>query len=180
MIDATDFELIASVQSGLPLVARPYEVIGQQLAISEEEVILRLRRLKSLGLIRRWGVVVKHRQLGYQANAMIVMDVPDHHVAAVGEKLSRQNCVNLCYLRPRQDGWPYNLYCMIHGKSRETVLSQWRALQADCGLNELPYEVLFSKHCFKQRGALYRRRETNQESKFRPALRDQKAGPVYG
>ncbi|WP_415879060.1 AsnC family transcriptional regulator [Methylomonas sp. TEB] len=156
MIDAIDYQLIAAVQAGLPIAARPYAAIAGQLAITEQEVIERLARLKTQGLIKRWGVVVKHRQLGYRANAMIVMDVPDDRVARVGALISQQACVNLCYQRPRQgEIWPYNLYCMIHGKTRDVVLEQWAELRHACNLCEYPFEVLFSRRCFKQRGALY-------------------------
>lgn len=159
MIDAVDYRLIAAVQTGLPIAARPYAVIGEDIGLSEQEVISRLSHLKQQGLIKRWGVVVKHRALGYRANAMIVIDVPDDRVARVGALISQQACVNLCYQRPRQgEVWPYNLYCMIHGKSRETVLEQWAELRYDCNLTEYPFEVLFSRRCFKQRGALYARR----------------------
>ncbi|OQW78477.1 MAG: AsnC family protein [Proteobacteria bacterium ST_bin11] len=158
MIDAIDYQLIAAVQAGLPIAARPYAAIAEQLAITEQDVIERLAHLKTQGLIKRWGVVVKHRQLGYRANAMIVMDVPDQQVAQVGAQISQQACVNLCYQRPRQaEVWPYNLYCMIHGKSREVVMEQWAELRRVCNLNEYAFEVLFSRRCFKQRGALYTR-----------------------
>ncbi|MCQ8128956.1 siroheme decarboxylase subunit beta [Methylomonas rivi] len=157
MIDAIDFQLIAAVQAGLPIAARPYAAIAAQLALSEQDVIDRLMNLKSQGLIKRWGVVVKHRQLGYRANAMIVMDIPDERVAELGQQISRFSFVNLCYQRPRRgETWPYNLYCMIHGKSRELVMQQWAALQQSCGLSGIAFEVLFSRRCFKQRGALYR------------------------
>jgi DNA-binding Lrp family transcriptional regulator len=156
MIDSVDLRLIAAVQSGLPIAPRPYAVIAERLALSEAEVIDRLRMLKSLGLIKRWGVIVQHRQLGYRANAMIVIDVPESCVDAVGALVSQQVCVNLCYQRPRQgESWPYNLYCMIHGKSRETVLQQWSELREICGLQDYAYDVLFSRRCFKQRGAIY-------------------------
>lgn len=172
MMDAIDYQLIATVQTGLPLAPRPYAVIAENLGLTELDVIERLSRLKGQGLIRRWGVVVKHRQLGYRANAMIVMNVPDDRVAEVGARISQQACVNLCYQRPRQgDVWPYNLYCMIHGKSRDIVLQQWADLRVDCGLTAFPYEVLFSRRCFKQRGALYGRQLGEQEHKLRiPAL----------
>ena len=70
MIDAIDFQLIAAVQAGLPIAARPYAAIAAQLALSEQDVIDRLMSLKSQGLIKRWGVVVKHRQLGYRTFPM--------------------------------------------------------------------------------------------------------------
>lgn len=157
MIEALDYQLIAAVQAGLPIAARPYAEIAEKLALSEQEVIARLASLKAQGLIKRWGVVVKHRQLGYRANAMIVMDVPDNQVAEIGRQIGGHGFVNLCYQRPRQgETWPYNLYCMIHGKSRETVLQQWAELVDACGLGNCAHEVLFSRRCFKQRGALYR------------------------
>ena len=163
MIEAVDFQLIAAVQAGLPIAARPYAVIADKLALSEQEVIERLRLLKAQGLIKRWGVVVKHRQLGYQANAMIVMNIPDECVAEIGRQISAHDCVNLCYQRPRQgETWPYNLYCMIHGKSREMVMQQWESVRQNCGLAEVAFEVLFSRRCFKQRGALYRQGRQSQ------------------
>jgi DNA-binding Lrp family transcriptional regulator len=155
MIDTVDYQLIAAVQAGLPIAARPYAKIAEKLAISEQDVIERLTQLKAQGLIKRWGVVVKHRQLGYQANAMIVMNVPDDNVSVIGQQVSQHSFVNLCYQRPRRESWPYNLYCMIHGKSREIVLQQWLELQQSCGLQGFAFEVLFSRRCFKQRGALY-------------------------
>lgn len=175
MIDAVDYRLIAAVQAGLPIAARPYAVIGESMGLSEQEVITRLAGLRQQGLIKRWGVVVKHRALGYRANAMIVIDVPDERVAQVGALVSQQDCVNLCYQRPRQgDVWPYNLYCMIHGKNRETVLEQWAELRYDCNLTDYPFEVLFSRRCFKQRGALYARRAPAQvQTASEPALPNQ-------
>jgi len=156
-MDALDYRLIAAVQAGLPLTARPYAAIAAQLDMDEQDVIVRLGRLKTEGLIRRWGVVVKHRQLGYRANAMIVMDIPDDQVAEMGRRVSQHSFVNLCYRRPRQgEVWPYNLYCMIHGKNRETVLQQWADLQQSCGLEACRHEILFSRRCFKQRGAIYK------------------------
>lgn len=155
MIDAIDCRLLTAVQGGLPIVSRPYAVIGEQLNLSESEVIARLQSLKFRGLIKRWGVVVNHRQLGYRANAMIVLDVADAEVDVIGQRLGQHSGVNLCYRRPRRPDWPYNLYCMIHGKSRERVMRLWAQIQTECKLEQAPYEVLFSERCFKQRGALY-------------------------
>lgn len=107
-------------------------------------------------MIKRLGVIVNHRQLGYKANAMVVFDVPNSLVDQVGEHISQFNFINLCYQRPRQDKpWPYNLYCMIHGKNREKVLQQLDHLIESVGLGQYKHEILFSKQCFKQRGALY-------------------------
>jgi len=155
MIDPIDRQLIVVLQNGLATVSRPYALIGQQLKITEDEVIVRITQLKQQGLIKRLGVVVNHRKLGYRANAMVVFDVPNDLVGQIARHISQFSFVNLCYLRPRQDQqWPYNLYCMIHGKNRETVLQQLHDLMTACGLLPFGYEILFSKQCFKQRGAI--------------------------
>ena len=156
MIDTVDRQLIEAIQDGLPIASRPYEVIARQINLTEQEVIERLGRLKQQGLIKRMGVIVQHRRLGYQANAMVVLDVPDHLVEKIGEQISQFSFVNLCYQRPRGgERWPYNLYCMIHGKTREKVLKQLAQLVDACALTRFNQEVLFSLRCFKQRGAVY-------------------------
>ncbi len=157
MIDYIDRQLIELLQNGLAIVSKPYALIGQQLSIAEDEVITRLSRLKKLGLIKRLGVIVNHRKLGYRSNAMVVFDLPDHLVEQISEHVCQFSFVNLCYLRPRYgEQWPYNLYCMIHGKNREKVLQQLEHLIDSCGLSSINHEVLFSKKCFKQRAALYK------------------------
>lgn len=149
--------LLAAIQDGLPLVSRPYAEIGRRAGLSEAEVIERLRLWLETGVIKRLGVVVRHRKLGYRANAMVVFDVPDERVSEIGHRLATFACVTLCYRRPRRgEGWPYNLFCMIHGKDRATVEAQVEALAIACGLDEIPRAVLFSRRCFKQRGAVYR------------------------
>lgn len=155
MIEPLDYRLLAALQDGLPLSSRPYAQISEQLGIDEQQVLERLRHMRQQGIIKRLGVVVKHRQLGYRANAMLVFDVPDPEVDALGRRISRYPFVNLCYQRPRRDGWPYNLYCMIHGKSRDTVLAQYAQLVEECGLTDVDRQVLFSRRCFKQRGAVF-------------------------
>ena len=155
MLDARDRQLLERVQLGLPICPRPYAEIGCACDMPEAEVLERLTRLKQKGLIKRMGVIVKHQELGYRANAMIVWNVPDNLVKQLGGHISQFDFVTLCYQRPRQAEWPYNLYCMIHGKDRITVLSQLDQLNTACGLAGFDREILFSRRCFKQRGAIY-------------------------
>jgi len=156
MIEAIDLDLIAAVQEGLPIASRPYALIAEQLNLNESEVIARLSKLKQQGLIKRLGVIVKHRRLGYCSNAMVVFDMPDTHINEMGQRISQFHFINLCYQRPRHgDQWPYNLFCMIHGKSREKVLQQLNYLIEHCALENYAHDILFSRRCFKQRGALY-------------------------
>jgi DNA-binding Lrp family transcriptional regulator len=148
--------LIGAIQDGLPLSPRPYRAIAQGLGVSEQGVIEALREMLADGTLRRLGVVVRHRELGYRANAMVVWDVPDERVAGVGERLSQFDCVTLCYRRPRRlPLWSYNLFSMIHGRSREAVRSRLEEIVRLAGLEDLPREVLFSARRFKQRGARY-------------------------
>jgi len=155
MLEARDLAVLAQVADGLPLCPHPYAQIGIELGMDEAEVINRLASLKAQGLIKRLGVIVKHRPLGYRANAMVVWDVPDELIKDLGATISRFSFVNLCYQRPRQPEWPYNLYCMIHGKDRATVLTQLEQLNEACSLVRYERQILFSRRCFKQRGAVY-------------------------
>ncbi|MGZ5007320.1 MAG: AsnC family protein, partial [Methylobacter sp.] len=84
-------------------------------------------------------------------------NVPDTLVKQLGGHISRFPFVTLCYQRPKQAEWPYNLYCMIHGKDRATVLTQLEQLVDACGLSGFDKEILFSLRCFKQRGAIYQK-----------------------
>ncbi len=159
-LDAVDKALIAIVQGGLPLCERPYAVIAQQLGLEEQTVIQRLQALQQQGAIKRFGVVVRHHELGYQANAMVVFDIPDEKVAHLGRCIGKFEYVTLCYRRPRVlPDWPYNLFCMIHGKDRDAVILHVQQLIAHCGLQHVQHAVLFSKRRFKQRGAIYRNTE---------------------
>jgi DNA-binding Lrp family transcriptional regulator len=156
VLTGKDRELVAAIQGGLPLVAKPYAAIATQLGLSEDEVMLRLQVLQSAGLIKRMGVVVRHRALGYNANAMVVWDVEDADVERIGGLLAGESCVTLCYQRPRRlPTWRYNLFCMIHGRKRSSVLLRLEQIIACHGLEDVPHSVLFSGRDFKQRGARY-------------------------
>lgn len=155
-VDEADRRLLTAIQHGLSLSSRPYAEIGARLGLTEAQVIARLAHLKVSGVIRRFGVVVRHHELGYSANAMVVWDVPDGQVAELGRCLAGFDFITLCYRRPRRlPQWRYNLYCMIHGKNREAVLAQLEWMANHCGLQSLTHEVLFSRRRFKQRGAIY-------------------------
>ncbi len=156
-VDDTDRSLLWELESGLPILMRPYAIIGKRLGMEEDEALDRLRRLIDGGVIRRFGVIVRHHEVGYNANAMVVWDVPDDQVSDVGNRLARHNTVTLCYRRRRcLPDWPYNLFTMIHGTSRDQVLGHIENLKSAEGLDRTPCDVLFSERRFKQKGACYR------------------------
>ncbi|MGF1640980.1 MAG: AsnC family protein [Rhodospirillales bacterium] len=155
-VSEPDRRLLAAIEEGLPLVSRPYRDVGRRVGLEEDEVIARLAALIEAGVVKRLGLVVRHRELGYVANAMVVWDVGDDAVGAVGRRLAAFPFVTLCYRRPRRPPrWPYNLFCMIHGRDRETVLAQVDTLRREAELTDTPHVVLFSRTRFKQRGARY-------------------------
>ena len=162
--DEQDWALVRLIQTGLPISSRPYQVVAEQIGLTEEDVIARLGRLQQTGCIKRMGIIVRHRELGYRANAMVVWDVPNELVAETGHCLGKFEFITLCYRRPRHlPVWPYNLFCMIHGHSRDEVLQRLSMLVDKCKL-EFKHEILFSKRCFKQRGAIYQPVQTSKNT----------------
>ncbi len=144
------------LELGLPLTPRPYAKLAEMSGLSEQQVMIAIRQWQTQGLIKRFGLVVRHRTLGYAANAMVVWDVPDDQVQDVGQTMAGTACVTLCYQRPRRGlDWPYNLFCMIHGTDRQRVLSQLQSLITDNGLQHIPHAVLFSTKAYRQRGGRY-------------------------
>ncbi len=159
-LTARDLRLLEALEGGLPLVPHPFAALGEGAGMDEGEVMERLRALQAAGVVKRLGLVVRHHEIGYRANAMTVIDVPDERVDAVGEALARAADVTLCYRRPRRlPGWPYNLFAMVHGRERSAVRTRVGELLREHGLEDLPHAVLFSTRRFKQRGARYRRTE---------------------
>ncbi len=160
-LDTPARALLGALQAGLPLVPRPFELIAARLGSTEQAVLAQLRAWLANGLIKRFGVVVRHHELGFAANAMVVWNVADGEAGERGRALATMPWVTLCYRRPRRlPDWPYNLFSMIHGRDRATVLAQVEAAAQRCGLAAHERAVLFSTRRFKQRGAYYQVAET--------------------
>ncbi len=102
LISAEDRALIKAIENGLPIVSRPYAELARQLNCTEQDVISRLQRLNDKGAIKRYGVVVRHQELGYTANGMVVWDIPDDRVDELGICIGKYSCVTLSYRRPRR------------------------------------------------------------------------------
>ena len=167
-ITADDRALIKAVEHGLPITSRPYAEIAKSLNITEQDVISRLQQLFDKGAIKRYGVVVRHKELGYTANGMVVWDVPDSRVEELGMCIGNYDCVTLSYRRPRRlPEWPYNLFTMVHGSNREEVTKKVEEIAQSCGLQDINHTILFSTRRFKQRGASYAsgKRESTSDCK---------------
>ncbi len=148
-----DRRLVLATQNGLPLVPRPYHLLGEQLGVTAEEVMARLTDMLQRGVIRRIGVVPNHYAIGYTANGMSVWDVPDEQIDELGERIGRLDFVTHCYHRPRQlPEWPYNLFAMVHGTSRSEVLAKVGEISGLLGPHCRTHDVLFSTQILKKTG----------------------------
>jgi len=156
VLSAPERALLGAVEEGLALVPRPFSEIGRRAGLEEVEVLARLRDWIARGLVRRFGAVLRHRPLGFSANAMALWQVPEARVREAGLRLAAHPAVTLCYRRePDLPVWPYTLYCMVHGRERQAVRRALEEASLAAGLAAWPRAVLFSRRCFVQRGARY-------------------------
>ncbi len=153
MMDETDRKIIAATQQGLPLTRYPYHAIAEQTKIDVQEVIIRLKNMTGSGVIRRTGVVPNHYKLGFNANGMSVWNVPENKISILGEQVGALDFVSHCYQRPRfLPQWPYNLFAMVHGVSREEVFEKVTLIENLLADNNQGHEVLFSSKILKKTG----------------------------
>lgn len=154
-LELSDFDrqLIAATQSGLPLVPRPYAELAARLGETVDHLHNRLHRMLSHGLIRRIGAVPNHYRLGFTANGMSVWDVDDAEVDRLGELIGAWPGVSHCYRRPRAPGvWRYNLFAMLHGRSRAEVELQAECLRELLGSACRAHDILYSSAILKKTG----------------------------
>ena len=148
--------IVAELQSGIKLEPQPFASLAASINLEEDAVIRQVLDWSNDGVIKRFGVVVRHHELGYKENAMVVWDVPDDQVSEFGKMTAQQEGVTLCYRRPRQlPDWGYNLFAMVHGTNRDIVMKQILQLSKNTGLETFQMQVLFSCRRYKQRGAHY-------------------------
>ncbi len=151
--DELDRKLIVATQGGLPLSPTPYADIAAQLGIDEAEVLARMQTLLDNGVIRRIGVVPNHYKLGYTFNGMTAWDVADEVIDELGQQVGNLPFVSHCYRRPRHlPDWPYNLFAMVHGKTRAEVDEQIATIRALLGEACRQSDVLFSQRILKKTG----------------------------
>ncbi len=146
-----DMALIQALTDGMPLTPRPFGALG----LPEAQAITRIGALTAAGILARVGVIVRHRALGWRANAMVCFAAPESRIDTMGVALAAAQGVTLCYRRrPDPRRWPFPLFCMIHATSREAAMEHLGAAAARAGLGGIERRILFSQRCFRQRGAL--------------------------
>ncbi len=153
ILEDLERRIIVARQEGLPLTQHPYDDVAQAVGTDPEDVIERLKKMLDAGIIRRVGVVPNHYALGYKGNGMTVWDVPDDRIQELGGRIGALDFVSHCYHRPRHlPHWPYNLFCMVHGKDRESVEKQTQQIATILGEAVRDHRILFSTRILKKSG----------------------------
>ncbi len=151
--DAIDRAIIVATQGGLPLLPRPYHAVAATVGVAPEEVMRRLQAMLESGIIRRIGAVPNHYAIGWTANGMTVWDVADDAVDGLGERVGGLAFVTHCYRRPRAlPEWPYNLFAMVHGSSRDEVRDKAAVIAGLLGEACRGSDTLFSTRILKKTG----------------------------
>lgn len=153
MIDELDKNIIALLQGDIPIDSRPYKIMADRTGISEDLFIERVQAMINKGIIRRFGATLYHQKAGFRANAMVAWNVPEEIIDETGEKMAGFQEVSHCYHRMAQKDWPFNLFTMIHGSSRDECLKTAEDLSKATGIKE--YQVLFSEKEFKKTSMEY-------------------------
>ncbi|MGK7344624.1 MAG: siroheme decarboxylase subunit beta [Candidatus Nitrospinota bacterium M3_3B_026] len=153
-IGAKDVAIMAELQRTLPMTKRPFRDIAEKLGVPEDEVIEKTRLYGERGYYRRFGATLRHQKAGFTANGMGVWSVPDgKERKRLGEILSSYPEVSHAYERPSFDDWPYHLFTMIHGQSKDEVLRIAKKMSEQTGIAD--YDVLFSTREFKKTSMQY-------------------------
>lgn len=150
MLSSLDKKIIRLLSKDTPLTDRPFKDLAKKAGIKEDVLINRLKTYKRSGLLRKFSAVVNHRKAGFIANAMCVWDVPEKSVLKAGNLIAKFCEVSHCYQRRRALGWNYNLYAMVHGKTKEECLATAKAISRKIGFFDC--RVLFSSKEFKKTG----------------------------
>lgn len=145
-------QLITLTEAGMPLVADPWAWMAERMQLSVDDTLALLQRLQDSGAIRRIAAVPNHYRLGYTFNGMTVWDVCDEQMPRLGELIGAQPFVSHCYRRPRRADWPYNLFAMVHGRSREEIDSYREHLRFLLGTASRADEMLVSSRILKKTG----------------------------
>jgi DNA-binding Lrp family transcriptional regulator len=151
--DSIDRSIIGLIQGDLPLQAHPFLELAQKLGVSEAEIVARVQRLRSQGILRRWGAVLRHRQAGFVANAMVAWKVEAERADEVGQALAEFKEISHCYLREVPDKFVYSLFTMLHARSAEELEETLSRASLKTGLQD--YVVIKSLKEFKKASMQY-------------------------
>lgn len=148
-----DQKIISLISTDIPLVKEPFNVLAAKLDIEQKVLLERISFYKKKGLMRKFCASVNHKKAGYDSNAMVVWNIPGKFIDSAGKLMASYPQISHCYQRKKASNWNYNLYTMIHGRTKNECLSVIRDIskKADCK----DYKVLFSSREYKKTAVKY-------------------------
>jgi DNA-binding Lrp family transcriptional regulator len=152
-ISDTDRDVIRALQEDVPLTPRPFDLWGEQIGMSYEDLIEHANDLQRRKIMRRFSAVLYHRKAGFRANAMGVWKVPEERVEEVGNMFAQYQAVSHCYQRPIYEDWPYALFSMVHGRSVEECETILATMAEESGLSD--FASLYSTREYKKTRVRY-------------------------
>jgi len=148
VVTEEDKDCIRELQKDLEIIERPFLRSAQKLGITEEQLLEKAKYYEGIGVMRRFAAILRHREVGFVANGMIVWKVPTERIEEVGTKLGSFPQVSHCYQRPVYPDWPYSVFSMVHCKTSEEAQDMAKQIQKLIGVEE--YRILFSSREFKK------------------------------
>lgn len=146
-------KIIKALNNGLPISEKPFDEIANQVGISTDQLLAQLLEWKADGTIRRFGAILRHNRAGYDANTLVVWDVPVDKIDSFAAVVMLIKNISHCYRRPRFQGFDYNLYTMVHGRSREDCLATIKIIKDQTGIDK--YTMLDTVTEFKKSSPVY-------------------------
>ena len=153
MLSDLDRRIIARTCEDLGDALDPYAALADELCVPVETLLDRLRYFREQGMLRRFGAVLRHQQAGFTANGLSVWAVAEEEIDRIGTQMAGVPEISHCYQRPALPGWPYTLYGMIHGHSRDECVAIAARVSAEIGITD--YRILFSVREFKKTSMVY-------------------------
>jgi DNA-binding Lrp family transcriptional regulator len=154
MTDRVDQAIVRELQEDLPLSLEPFAQMAQRLDLTQEGLFNWMAEAGRIGWLRRFAGVLRHREAGFGEGGMGVWSVPEAAVEALGQAFAQEPAVTHCYQRPVFEGWPYNLFTMVHGQDRADCQAVLDGMaQRVCGWTQRA--VLFSTTEFKKERVKY-------------------------
>jgi len=153
MLTDQEKKIVRELQNNIPLVKRPFEQMALRLDMDEQELLDKIEEFRQRGILRRFGATVRHQNLGYTANAMVVWDIPEDQVEEAGKTMAQFPEISHCYQRPTHPGWPYKLFTVVHGKTRSECEEKARLISQKTGYHN--YRPVFSTRELKKSSMKY-------------------------
>jgi siroheme decarboxylase len=148
--DEDDIALIRALQGPMAAVARPYDAAAEEIGMSTEELLDRLRGMIDRKILRRVAAILYHRRAGFSANGMGVWKVPEGQIMEVGAKMASFRGISHCYQRPTYEDWPYSVFTMAHGRSKEECDAILDSIAEECGMGPDDRATLYSSTEYKK------------------------------